>query len=380
MRVDEFQDISPLRAHFVRAFQSAAARATIFAVGDDFQSIYRFAGSQIRIMTDFGHYFGHHRRLPLSLTHRFSAALADASGHFVLKNPGQLRKTVRGGPSDVERPITLIRTDEASATAGFRRALEIAQADAGARGRQSSVLLLGRYRSDEPATLTDLQRKHPELALSFSTVHRAKGAEADVVILLNVKGGTRGFPSGVQDDPLMRLILGESDHYPDAEERRLFYVALTRARRRAVVVANEDPDSVFTRELCDAEYSRWVEVVDLRAESQQPTCPGCRGGHLVPRSGPHGAFLGCTNFPHCLHSSRSELLSGRPASAPVPSTPASRGGSPGDTFDPSGRRIPDQGAGDSQAASRTSFLPNRGPSESACANDRSDGPHCHRLP
>lgn len=243
-------------------------------------------------------------RLPLSLTHRFSAALADASGHFVLKNPGQLRRTVRGRPSDVARPITILRTDAASATAGFRRALAIGQAEARARGGRSSVLLLGRYRSDEPATLTDLQRKHPELALTFSTVHRAKGAEADVVILLNVKGGTRGFPSGVQDDPLMRLILGESDQYPDAEERRLFYVALTRARRRAVVLAQDGPVSLFSRELAGDEYRPWVEVLDLRTESRLPSCPGCRDGHLVTRTGPHGAFYGCTNFPHCLHKKK----------------------------------------------------------------------------
>ena len=123
-----------------------------------------------------------------------------------------------------------------------------------------------------------------------------------MVILLNMKGGTRGFPSGVQDDPLMQLILGESDAYPDAEERRRLYVALTRARRRAIVVASDGPDSVFTRELCGSEYARWVEVVDLRAESRLPSCPGCRDGRLVPRSGPHGAFLGCTNFPHCLRT------------------------------------------------------------------------------
>ena len=84
-----------------------------------------------------------------------------------------------------------------------------------------------------------------------SVLDHAKGAEADVVILLNMKGGTRGFPSGVQDDPLMQLILGETDAYPD---------------------------SVFTRELSGSEYGRWVEVVDLRVESGLPACPGCRVG------------------------------------------------------------------------------------------------------
>ena len=195
----------------------------------------------------------------------------------MLKNPGQIRKTVRGRPSDIERPITLIRTDATAAAAGLRRSLEIAQAEPRVHGGRSTVLLLGRYRNDEPATLADLQRHHPELALTFSTIHRAKGAEADVVILLNMKGGTRGFPSGVQDDPLMQLILGETDAYPDAEERRLFYVALTRARRRAIIVANDGPDSVFTRELSGSEY-----------------------GRLVPRSGPHRDVSLITGRSHML--------------------------------------------------------------------------------
>ena len=102
----------------------------------------------------------------------------------------------------------------------------------------------------------------------------------------------------------MQLILGESDAYPDAEERRLLYVALTRARRRAVIIATDASDSPFTRELSGSEYGRWVEVVDLRAESKRPACPECRDGRLVPRSGPHGAFFGCTNFPHCLHKQK----------------------------------------------------------------------------
>jgi ssDNA-binding Zn-finger/Zn-ribbon topoisomerase 1 len=69
-------------------------------------------------------------------------------------------------------------------------------------------------------------------------------------------------------------------------------------------MANDGPDSVFTRELAGKEYQRWVEVVDLRTESRLPRCPGCRDGHLVSRTGPHGAFFGCTNFPHCLHKQK----------------------------------------------------------------------------
>lgn len=298
--VDEFQDISPLRAHFVRSFQTAHARATIFAVGDDFQSIYRFAGSQIRIMTDFARAFGPHRRLPLSLTHRFSAALAEATGRFILKNPGQIPKTVRGRPSAVERPITLIRTDAESAARGLSLALQLAQAASRELGGARTTLLLGRYRVDEPTGMPELQRQYPEMSLRFSTIHRAKGAEADIVILLKLTGGVRGFPARIQDDPLMRLILEDTDAYPDAEERRLLYVALTRARQRAIIVAKDEPASVFCRELSGSEYGGWIEVLDLTAGARETRCPKCRDGHLISRVGKNGTFLGCTNYPYCL--------------------------------------------------------------------------------
>ena len=81
-------------------------------------------------------------------------------------------------------------------------------------------------------------------------------------------------------------------------------MALTRSRRRAVIVACDGPDSVFTRELSGEEYRGWVETVDLRAESKLPACPGCRDGRLVPRTGQYGPFLGCTNFPHCLYKQK----------------------------------------------------------------------------
>lgn len=298
--VDEFQDISPLRAQFVRAFQRSESQASVFAVGDDFQSIYRFAGSQIRLMTEFGLHFGPHRKLPLTRTHRFSAALADATTRFILKNPGQLPKVVRGRPGADGRPITLIRTDADSRIEGFEMALELARATTRELGGPRKTLLLGRYRADEPASLTELQDEYPELGLRFSTIHRAKGAEADIVILLNLTGGVRGFPSRVQDDPLMKLVLGETDAFLDAEERRLLYVALTRARERAIVLAYDAPPSGFCRELCSGEYGQWVELVDLREGAAEVPCPVCRDGHLVVRRGQYGEFLGCTNFPHCV--------------------------------------------------------------------------------
>lgn len=106
------------------------------------------------------------------------------------------------------------------------------------------------------------------------------------------------------DDPLMQLIFGENDAYPDAEERRRLYLAPTRARRRVIVLAYDGPDLVFPRELSGGEYGRWVELIDLLAESGRPARPGCRDGRLVVRSGRMGRSIRCTNFPHCLHKQK----------------------------------------------------------------------------
>lgn len=298
--VDEFQDISPLRALLLLALLRARPDARLFAVGDDFQAIYRFAGSQVRLMTEFGNTFGRHARRDLTYTHRFPAELANASTYFVLKNPSQLRKNVRGREGSEAKPIMLIRTDGQTYPKGVRTALHSASQLAVPEGKKVSVLLLGRYRSDEPADLEEIQRRAKRLSVRFSTIHQAKGLEADAVVLLNVVGGGRGFPARLNDDPLMQLLLDGADAFRDAEERRLFYVALTRARHHAFIVSRDDPSSVFCNELLGAEYAQWVSVIDLRGAQLDSPCPGCRDGQLVERSGRTGAFLGCTNFPYCL--------------------------------------------------------------------------------
>lgn len=298
--VDEFQDISPLRAQLLGALLRARPDVRIFAVGDDFQAIYRFAGSQLRLMTEFGNTFGRFVRRDLTYTHRFPNELAQASTHFVLKNPSQLKKRVKGREESQAKPIVLIRTDGQSSGRGLRTALHLVSQAAGSEENKLSVLLLGRYRADKPAGLEEIQRRAQKLSVRFSTIHQAKGLEADFVVLLNVVGGTRGFPARVNDDPLMQLLLDGADAFRDAEERRLLYVALTRSRNAAFIIARDDPSSAFCTELLESEYSQWTSVIDLRVTSQDSPCPGCRDGQLVERSGKTGTFLGCTNFPYCL--------------------------------------------------------------------------------
>jgi DNA helicase-4 len=125
------------------------------------------------------------------------------------------------------------------------------------------------------------------LKMAFLTAHKSKGLQADYVFIINNKKSRMGFPSKIQDAPILDLLLDNCDKYPHAEERRLFYVALTRAKKKAFIVTVEGRESKFALEL----KARYKE--ELRKEKFE--CPLC-GGRLLKRSGPYGEFFGCSNY------------------------------------------------------------------------------------
>lgn len=108
------------------------------------------------------------------------------------------------------------------------------------------MFILGRYRSQAPAQLRTWQRRFaPHLAIEFRTIHSCKGLQADYVILVGLHTGLYAFPSEVADDPLLRLVMPEPEDFPQAEERQLFYVALTRAKRRVYLLGGLHTASSF---------------------------------------------------------------------------------------------------------------------------------------
>jgi DNA helicase-4 len=158
------------------------------------------------------------------------------------------------------------------------------------------VLFLGRYRDDEPYLLQTWQRQFGDrLAISYRTVHGSKGLEAEHVFLLNTVGGNRGFPSQIEDDPVLQVAMPAPDDYPLAEERRLFYVALTRASRDIRIYTSLSKPSAFVNELLTQEKIV-IEAIDGQASIP---CPKCSSGVLKTRNGKNGPFLGCSTFPKC---------------------------------------------------------------------------------
>ena len=300
--VDEFQDISPARARLLKALLDSTPGAQLFAVGDDWQAIYRFGGSDIAVMREFGDRFGDYERVDLETTFRCSDRIAAVATDFVLRNPAQIRKTVRATRKG-DGPAVHVGLPGDEGLSLLKESLDRIAEDAGRHDGTSEVLLLGRYRHLRPLNLGGLAKQYPGLRFTYMTVHRAKGLEADYAVVLGLCAGKHGFPVEIADDPLLDLVMAAPEAHPNAEERRLLYVALTRARRQVFLLAEGGPPSAFVTELIDGGYD--ITVFGRLPEGDVP-CPQCKEGRLERRENARGGsiFYGCSNWPYCEHTGR----------------------------------------------------------------------------
>jgi len=309
--VDEFQDISEPRANLIKALKQQKAFTKVFAVGDDWQSIYRFAGSDITIFTQFEANFGPSWQGRLEQTYRCNQLIAATAAQFVQRNPQQISKAVRSTRPAVPRSIRVVPVDGGHGIPDFRQACHrllerldghlgsIAEQWRTAPGARIKVLVLWRYNLLDPFKGGSLSFENIEvLGLSF---HRAKGLEADYTVLLDVSEGDYGVPSRIEDDELLNLVIPRPETFAYAEERRLFYVALTRASRGVYLLTNRRQPSRYIRELCEiAGDDVRFEAIDGAPLRQ---CPVCLVGQIVEkRNRDGGAFSACNQFPECRHS------------------------------------------------------------------------------
>ena len=298
--IDEFQDSSSARARLVKSLLNIKGKF-VLVVGDDWQSINRFAGADVSLMSKFHESFGKGPTLHLSRTYRCTQTIADVATKFVTKNPDQIKKDVVADQGGEGNPIVLIRAG--GEQQGVREALERINKDVKASGRKNAtVYILGRYNFNRDWVPNE---DFPGLKITFRTVHGSKGLEADYVVLVNLESGRHGFPSEIEDDPILNLAMSEIESFEHAEERRLLYVALTRARKQVFLVTKQNRDSMFAVELMTDSL---IDVVTLdSANSENPpvqTCTKCKKGVMVIRTGPYSNFLGCNRFPKCVHKTK----------------------------------------------------------------------------
>ena len=297
--VDEFQDISPNRARLLKALLERNPGTQLFAVGDDWQAIFRFAGSDISIMREFSQHFGESERLYLETTFRCVDRIAAVATEFILRNPAQISKKVRSVHT-CEGPRVHVGLPGEQKLSLLTEALDRIAEDATQFEEPSTVLVLGRYNHLRPQNMSCLQKQYRDLQFTYKTLHGSKGLEADYVVVLGLCLAKYSFPAEIADDPLLDLVLATPETHPNAEERRLLYVAITRARRHTYLLASGGPPSCFVTELTGGDYD--ISVFG-RLPERDVSCPLCVKGRLLRRENKKNdsIFYGCSNFPYCEH-------------------------------------------------------------------------------
>ncbi len=234
--VDEFQDISPQRASLLAALRRQNTQTTLFAVGDDWQAIYRFSGAQLSLTTAFNHYFGEGDCCALDTTYRFNSRIGEVANGFIQQNPHQLTKPLNSLIAGDKKAVTLLAEDKLD---------DLLDKMSGYVKREQRILLLARYHHLKPAALEKAATRWPHLQLDFMTIHASKGQQADYVIILGLQEGDDAFPASARESIMEQALLPQPEDFADAEERRLLYVALTRARLRVWLLFNKEQPSPF---------------------------------------------------------------------------------------------------------------------------------------
>mgnify|MGYP003624277061 CR=1 FL=1 len=291
--IDEFQDTSIGRFKLINALLESNKSCRLFAVGDDWQSIYRFAGSDISLFTEFEKHFGVTEFSKIETTYRFGSSMIDISSNFILANPNQTPKELKAFTNNTLSPIEIIYSNSFKNDDPYPliAALNQINAENLESSKKIKILALSRYNHiiDLYKERTDLfsvkyneveknftikYLELPNLEVQFLSVHRSKGLQGDYVIILNCVSGQYGFPSEQADDPILNLLLSKSDQFKNGEERRLFYVALTRSKRKTFITTNSTYKSKFIDEI-DPNH-----IVDEHSK-----CPICKEGDRIVNEG-----------------------------------------------------------------------------------------------
>lgn len=262
--VDEFQDISIDRYNFLKALRDGNPSAKLYCVGDDWQSIYRFSGSDMTLFNRFSEYFGFTEINKIETTYRFGNPLVSMASGFIQRNKAQIQKDIHPFNQDIKTELEFYAYERRDYCKSIGEIIDSIPSD-------KSIFLLGRYSFDDYylSFMYQGEREGNKFfyyingrKIEFLTVHKSKGLEADYVILLQCNKDIYGFPSLVSDDPVLNYVLTESDQFPMGEERRLFYVAITRAKVKTLVLYDKRFPSIFVDEFLHPEK----EVTEINSQ------------------------------------------------------------------------------------------------------------------
>lgn len=257
--IDEYQDTSLIRCQLIQEIIKIS-NSKLMVVGDDFQSIYRFSGCNLDIFLSFHKYFPNPKTINISNTYRNSQELIDIAGNFVMKNKMQKQKKLNSHKK-LDKPIKIIYYSNQKET--FKKLIDYL-----IKEKKENILILGRNNNDLKKVLSndfkEVNNKisYRNLFLKYLTVHKAKGLEEENVVIINLENDILGFPSKLEDDEILKYIVNYDVNIPYDEERRLFYVAITRTQKYNYLLVNKEKPSIFVKEIIK-DYKENIEILSI---------------------------------------------------------------------------------------------------------------------
>jgi DNA helicase-4 len=258
--IDEYQDTSFVRFELINEILKKTD-ANLFVVGDDFQSIYRFTGCDLSLFLDFSKYFEEVSIKKLENTYRNSNELVKIAGNFIMKNNKQIKKDLKSNKS-IKKPIVIYYYKN--------QKLEFLNLIKKLSKENKNIFILGRNNKDIDYVLDTkyfikkedkiIYKNNTNINITYMTVHKSKGLESDIVVLINLSSSILGFPSQIPNPEILRFVSLKST-YPFDEERRLFYVALTRTKEKVYLFTPITNPSIFVKELIH-DYKNEIEIID----------------------------------------------------------------------------------------------------------------------
>lgn len=254
--IDEYQDTSRIRENLVKEIINKT-HAFITVVGDDFQSIYRFSGCDINNFLEFSDRFKPVKKLYLTSTYRNSQELIKVAGSFVMENNRQIKKQLISNKL-IDKPIIICYYK--NKINDFKKLLDIVTS--------TNIMILGRNNKDiydvlsKDIDFSNNQIIYKDKNIYYKTIHKAKGLEEDDIIIINLTNDTNSLPSKIKDESILKYVLIHKDIYPFEEERRLFYVGLTRTKNYCYLFVDKNNPSIFVEELVK-KYKKYITIINL---------------------------------------------------------------------------------------------------------------------
>ncbi len=254
--IDEFQDISFQRLELIKGFVNENSNTKLFCVGDDWQSIYQFTGSNVEFIVNMDQYFPHPETTLLQTNYRSNEPIVQISNHLIQYNEKQIKKTILSSHKKGKKPVQFVLsekfefTKERQSAHLYKTITEII----GSGEKPSEILVLARFWK----VLLDLKQffglrglpiDDKQNSIRFNTVHTSKGTEAKYVFIVDVNSGKYGFPAEIDESSILELAKRSTVDNQLEEERRLFYVAITRSKTNLYIYTTENTKSRFLNEL-----------------------------------------------------------------------------------------------------------------------------------